>query len=199
MKLHIATAALISGLAFNAISAPVTVSSATGTGSYNNAASLISDGIFPYEGSVWSGSSIVWWNGTATALTLTFDQVYSLQDVTLSVDNNDSYVVQTSLDGMNWTTLFTVSASYGEIDWGMDTMSSVSGESEYVSGLDFQATEALYARILATSGDNLYSVGELTFAGASASAIPEPTSITILGIGLIGLGATRRKKRTKRN
>lgn len=104
---NIATAATLC-VALNAFSATVTVTGVSGTGSYNNSVSLIVDGVIPGESSGWTGVSNVWWYGTTPVFTLTFDQIYTLQDVTVSVDNNDNYRVRTSLDNTNWSNLFSM-------------------------------------------------------------------------------------------
>lgn len=176
-----------------AFAAPVTVSSVTQSGG-NNSASLISNGAFPAEYYPWDWAMNVWWTGTSVALSMTFDGVYELRDARLSVDNNDSYRVDYSMDGSSWTPLFSVLSGYGNVTWGMDTMSTVAGDGEYVAQIDFGPVDARYARIVATGGDNYYSVGELSFSGNVANRIPEPVSLALMGVGLLGLGLVRRRK-----
>ena len=156
---------LAAGLAASALSshaAPVIVAGTTATGSPEHDLALLTDGAFPINGTDWQHPSTVWWvNGagpTGTVLTFEFAQNYTLQDVALTVDNNDDYVVETSLDGSTWTTLFTVSAANGPTGWGLDNFSSTLGDPTYAADIDFAPTSAKFARIYALNGDGLYSI-----------------------------------------
>lgn len=160
---------------------PVAVS---GTGNYNNSPDLIIDGVFPAEGSIWTGATNVHWVGSTPVFTLDLGSIYQITDVTLSIDNNDDYVLQWSANSVAWENLFTISKFYGEIGSGMDTMSTDHNNPEYIPGLDFSVVQAQYLRFFATGGDNLYSVGEIQ---AFGSPVPVPAAAWLFGSGLIGL------------
>ncbi len=182
------------GLCSLAQAGPVVVTGVTGTGSLNHDPSLIIDHVIPSEGSVWNLADKVYWSGTTPTLTMTFNQIYILQDVLLSVDNNDAYRMEVSLNGTDWSTLFNISSGDGEIGFGMDTMSSDSSHGEYIASINFTASQARYARIFATGGDNSYSVGEVIFAGASIpTAVPEPAIAALLSLGFLGLGLIHKR------
>lgn len=172
---------------------PISPAGVSGTGSYNNNPSLIIDGTFPAEGSGWTNPTNVWWNGTAPIFTIDLGLTYNVDDILVSVDNNDSYSIQWSMDSSSWNSLFSINIGDGDIGWGMDTFSTDSTNGEYVSGLDFSSVQAQYIRIFATGGDNSYSIGELQVFGSSA-AVPEPAPLALLGFGLLGFGLMRKRK-----
>ncbi len=173
----------------------ITPSSATvaaGTLTGGNAA-LIIDGSVPPEGQYWQ-TDTAYWSGTSVILQVDLGARYKLEDVLVSVDNNDAYLVQYSIDGLSFSNLFSIAVSDGEIPvspGGMDTMSSDSANPEYVPSIDFSAVDTRYLRISATGGDNYYSVGEIQAFGAPSS-IPEPTALLLFGSALLLLPWARR-------
>ena len=164
--------------------------SMTGTGSYNHSLSLLIDGNIPDEASSWTGSENIYWTGTTPAFTLDLGSLSEINDILVSVDNNDDYSVEWSTDNQSWNQLFTISHSVGEIGWGMDTMSTDSTNPEYISALDFAPVTAQYIRIFATGGDNKYAVGELQ---VSSSPVPVPSAVLLFASSLLGFLGFRRK------
>jgi len=164
--------------------------SMTGTGSYNHSLSLLIDGNIPNEGSSWTGSENVYWYGTDPIFTLDLGSLSEINDILVSVDNNDDYSVEWSTDNQSWNQLFTISHSVGEIGWGMDTMSTDSTNPEYISALDFTPVTAQYIRIFATGGDNKYAVGELQ---VSSSPVPVPSAALLFASSLLGFLGFKRK------
>lgn len=180
---------LFSAVAGHAAQIPAV--SASGAGSYTNSPGLIIDNIIPAEGSGWTSSTNVYWHGTDPIFTVNLGGVYTVEDVLIQVDNNDSYQVRYSLDNVNWTGLFTISSGYGEVGWGMDTMSTQSGHPEYISQLDFVPVLARYLQVQATGGDNAYALSEVQ---AFGSPVPIPGAFYLLGTGCAALAGLRRRR-----
>ena len=186
----------VSGMLSTAPAALIDAVSASGTGTYNNSPDLLIDHNIPGEGTWWTADTNVWWYGTDPVFTIDLGSTYKVEDVVVSVDNNDDYEVQYSLNSTNWITLFAIDASYGDIPeapGGMDTMSTSAVDSEYVSQIDFTPVQARYLRIYATAGDNSYAVAEVE---AYGQPVPIPGAVWLLGSGLFGLVVARRKKRS---
>ena len=191
----IATGALLGTVSAQA--ALLDASSVSATGSYNNDLSQLTDGFIPNENSGWT-SNTVWWNGTATSFTFDLGATYSLEDLRVSLDNNDTYAISYSLDGLSWESLIDLTNSMGEIGWGMDTFSTDSSNAEYVAAIDFGAVEAQYLSIAAIGGDNSYSIGEFEVYGSAISTsqpgtVPLPGTLALMGLGLAALRLARKK------
>ncbi len=186
------TGLLIFGLVGLANAIVISPTSVVGNGSYNNLP-VISDGVFPSEWTHWQ-TNTTWWVGTSPSFTFDYGQSYIINDIVLSVDNNDTYRVQYSSNNTDWTVLFDLNSSIGEVNWGMDTMATLSGHSEYQWQIDFSSVTAQYLRISAIGGDRYYSVGEFQVDG---TPVPEPATMLLFGLGIIGLAGVGRKKLKK--
>jgi len=171
-------------------------STVSGTGVFNDDVNLINNGVVPTEGTTWTANSTVHWFGTTPTFTLDFGDLYNVNDVLISVDNNDYLDIDWSNNLLSWTRLFTINRNYGEIGNGMDTFSTVAGDTEYVAGIDFTTVQARYLRIKATGGDGMYAIGELQAFGSKASSVPEPSTLAIFALGMIGLASCRFKKQS---
>ena len=155
---------------------------------YYNKEKII-DGFIPQEYTFWQTNTAYWW-GTGGEFTIDYGKQYIIKDILVSVDNNDDYKVDYSVDKSNWSNLFTIDKNYGEVWNGMDTMSTDSGHAEYITQIDFTPVTAQYLKIYATGGDNKYAVGEFQ---AYGSPVPVPGAVWLLCSGILGLIGVKRR------
>ena len=191
-----------------AVAAPISVDgvSANGQGNpFGNAPALIADGAIPADGSAWNDEGVVSWSGLGKSITLTFDQVYQLDELVLYADNRDSFIVEWSLDNEVWTAPIVIPSSSTEASPGKGQGAKGVGKAEQVVVFDARSilladtyaepVLARYARIRADGGDRggKYAVGELSFFGAPVLAaagtgeggagLAEADSVTTLAVG----------------
>ena len=178
---------LVSVAAYSATLTPVSVTGAGGA--YFNL-SNINDGYVPAERADWR-SNTTFWNGTDRVFTFDYGSLFNIDDVLVSVDNNDGYGVQWSADNSHWNDLFQITSSMGDVGWGMDTMTTFPS-AEYISAINFSSVQAQYLRIFAVNGDNSYSVGEFTAYGTPVSAVPIPAAALMFFPALLGFLGFRR-------
>lgn len=152
------------------------------------------DAAFPAQGQEWR-TETAWWQGLTDTVTLDLGGIKALTGMELSLDNNDSYVIDVSTDGLSWTSLAAVGQNEGSVSWGMDRFSTQSDSPFFLSSLTFAPTQAAFVRVTATGGDSLYSVGEIAL---NVSAVPEASTLTMLVSGLAalsGLSAVSRQRK----
>ncbi len=125
---------------------------------------------------------------------VTFDlgAEYSIEDFVMW---NGAIGINTSVNGFSLTTsLFS--------DFRVSTLvGNFSGHRKNYDATvyDMINTTAQYIRLDITGNFDPYcctAIGEIAFNANSVESVPEPTSIILLGLGLVGMGFSRKKKTT---
>jgi len=148
------------------------------------------DDQFPPEGQQWQDQT-AWWRNFNDNVTYQLDSTYMLTGLTVSLDNNDTYLIGASVDGNTWFTVLTVWGFLGSDSDGMDTFSTIIGNPFFHANLNFIPAMASQIRIVVMddTGDGLSSVGEL-----QVTAVPEPATWLLMASGLALVGLRRHRR-----
>ena len=184
----------------------ITPTSVTGTGSWGNSATYLINGFVPQRNTYFANAGTnVFWYDTATYFTIDLGALYSVQQLAISVDNNDGYLIQYSTNGTTFTNLFQFLASDGPVtalQGGTDTLTT---DSTYPTnpgnlftpayvGRSFTAVDARYLRFSANGGDGYYGAGEVSAYGV---LVPVPAGFILFSSSIILLaGLSCYRKRT---
>lgn len=153
----------------------------SGSGEFNHAAALLLDGVTPADQTAFDAEQCVHWVDPAVGFVIDLGEVRRVTGVTLQVDNNDDYVLETSRDGASYAAFATIPADAGANEWGMETHSTLSGHAGAAPA------EARYVRLRGSEGDGAYGASEVRVvsealaapaASTPATATPAPAAAT---------------------
>jgi hypothetical protein len=155
-----------------------------GTPAPSGSLSVLTDGVFPADGSVYNGADMVSFDGQ-TSFRFDLGGSYSIDGLLATVDNNDNYLFS----------FFNHSALIG-------ARQILSGEGTVTNGVEtfsqsFAPIIADMVIVTGSGGDNRYGLGEVQFrSSALTAAVPEPATwaMMLLGFGGIGFAARRQWK-----
>lgn len=143
-------------------------------GSFNHSYDLLIDGNVVYQNAPWDGDACVYWTDAATEFVFDLGKETEIKELLLQVDDNDTYLVQTSLNGIDYQTLITIKPEHGEIVGGMDIMSSDAASPDFIKDLDFKPVKAKFIKLKASEGDDMYSAAEICINHAEVTMIQNP-------------------------
>jgi hypothetical protein len=152
-----------------------------GTGQIVSPSTIVDDYFFPAS-TQWDQGA-VWWDANYGPQSIDIDLggLVMIERFIVQADDNDSYRISYyDLQNNLWSIAWDIPAPGG---WGLQTSSTVLATPIITNALRFEAI----------GGDNMYSVSEIQAYGELPVTTPEPTTMLLLGLGLMGLAGVRRK------
>jgi hypothetical protein len=147
--------------------------------------STVVNGIFVPEETQWNLAGI-WWNGSDNPnnnFVINLGGQFSITSFQVQADDNDTYRIS-YLSGANWIDAYDVPQ---DPSWGLVTRPL------YTLNTPIITSELM---VTATSGDGYYSVSQVVANGTAVNATPEPATMALFGVGLVGLAGFVRRKRS---
>lgn len=144
--------------------------SVKGYGEYGNSVEALIDQAVPPEESEYRDPACVYWYTADAYFVIDLGAVYLVDGITLQTDNNDDYMLAASENGRDFAPLLTVSSEWGEVSFGMETISTLAHDPEYAPEAAFSPVRARYLKLWAIGGDEAYAASEVLVFGNKAEA-----------------------------
>lgn len=152
----------------------ITPRSVEGEGVFTNSVRLLIDGQSPPEGSAWDSDHNIFWQQTDTYFILDLGGDFTVSGLLLQVDANDDYNIDYSLDGIDYIPLVQIRENHGNIESGMDTMSTIPGDPHFVADLEFEPVSTRFIKVTAIAGDSKFALSEIQVYGERGAVAEAP-------------------------
>ncbi|MCG7853628.1 MAG: hypothetical protein MIO92_14000 [Methanosarcinaceae archaeon] len=144
---------------------PIKALSVKGFGEYGNNAGVLIDRAIPPEETEYTDPACVYWHTAGTYFIIDLGSVVQIEGITIQVDNNDDYSLEVSEDGKKYSPLLFISSDWGEMGFGMETISTVKGNPEYIPEAALVPSRGRYLKLSAGGGDDAYAASEVLVFG----------------------------------
>ena len=195
------TAAVMLCAAGSAGAAPLGTT-VTATGGYGNSLSLLTDGVFPPDGTAYNAPTSVYFgpvdfpNSRIAVFTFDFGGLVNVTGINADVDNNDDYIFS-FFNGATPVSTYIYGAGSGTVGFGLQNFSTAAPGPSSPDTPAFTPVNATSATVTGANGDRIFGIGEVDFIGSAiGAAVPEPATwaMMLLGFGMVG-GAVRGRRR----
>ena len=158
---------------------PIRAVSVSGFGDYGDDVEVLIDQDMPKEETDYKDQACVYWYSDYTYFIIDLGRVVHIQGIAMQMDNNDDYFLEASLDGEDFRPLLYVSSKWGETPEGMETISTIKGDSEFIPQAVICSSRTRFLKLSARGGDEVYAVSEVMVFGDEMAGVAAPESLAV--------------------